>query len=148
MVHLLYGSAHPSQYNAKSVLTYNELFQAGVHCNTDTYWPLIDSGIVEFENNEYSLSKAAREMIRSFTVAKAPEANKDIRVDYPEVFVVMPFKEPYSDNVYNNIFEPAIKDAGFIAACQQGGIQYTDVLRQIIQDSGESAFPFNPSPPD
>lgn len=32
------------------------------------------------------------------------------------------------------------KDAGFIAACQQGGIQYKDVLRQIINDSGESAF--------
>lgn len=38
------------------------------------------------------------------------------------------------------------KDAGFIAACQQGGIQYKDVLRQIINDSGESAFPSIPSP--
>ena len=112
MIHLLFGSAHPSQYGDKFVLTYDELYQAGVHCNADTYWPMMDAGIVEYSNNEYSLSKTSREMIRSFTVAKGPESHVDIRIDYPEVFVVMPFSESWSEHVYRNIFEPAITGAG------------------------------------
>lgn len=133
MVHLLYGSAHQSQYNNKFVLTYDELYQAGVHCNTDTYWPLMDAGIVEFENNEYALSKTAREMIRSFTVAKAPESPKDIRVDYPEVFIVMPFSESYSDEVCKKIFEPAIKDAGFIASRGDNIVRVGDLNTNVWQ---------------
>ena len=133
MIHLLYGSAHPSQHGKKSVLTYDELYQAGVHCNNDTYWPMMDAGIVEFDKNEYSLSKTAREMIRSFTVAKGPESHLDIRIDYPEVFVVMPFGETWSSNVYNNIFRPAIKDAGFAESRGDAIVRVGDLNTNVWQ---------------
>ena len=39
-------------------------------------------------------------------------------VDYPEVFVIMPFSEDWSSNVYASIIEPAVRGAGL--ACVLG----------------------------
>ncbi|HSS22054.1 MAG TPA: hypothetical protein VLL54_18440 [Pyrinomonadaceae bacterium] len=113
MVHLLYGNAHRS--GDRYVLTEQELVSAGVHCNLDTFQFLEDAGVVTRVGNEYELSKPARQMLNSFTVAQGPETRKDIRVDYPEVFVVMPFSEDWSDDVFTKMIEPGISDAGFVA---------------------------------
>lgn len=63
--------------------------------------------------NEFELSKPARKIVSTFTVAKGPKDSVDIRVDYPEVFVVMPFSEPWSDDVFTKMFKLGIEDAGF-----------------------------------
>ena len=123
MIHLLYGYAHPSQHGNGYVLTDYELNAAGVHCNADTRLPLEMAGIIERNGNEYQLSRAAGEMIRTFTVALGLTSGFDIRVDYPEAFVIMPFSEPWSSHVFTQIFEPAIKDGGFSAL--RGGRKFT-----------------------
>jgi hypothetical protein len=53
------------------------------------------------------------ECLNHFTVAKSPGGRIDIRVDYPEAFIIMPFSEKWSDNVYDNLFVKGIKAAGF-----------------------------------
>ena len=77
---------------------------------------LEDADVVIRIGNAYELSKAARKIVSTFTLAKGPAANIDIRVDYPEVFVVMPFSQTWSNDVYANFFEPAIKAASFIVS--------------------------------
>ena len=113
MIHLLYGYAHRTNSGERRVLTEQELTSAGVHCDPDSREPLERAGIVTRIGDEYALSAPANEMINRFTVAEGPKVGVDIRVDYPEVFVVMPFTEPWSDNVFANLLKPAIEDAGF-----------------------------------
>jgi hypothetical protein len=137
MIHLLYGYAHPTAAGDHLVLTMEELTSAGVHCGADTWQPMENMGVVTRIGTEYELSKPAREILRRFAVAKGPEANVDIRVDYPEVFVVMPFSEPWSQEVYTAMFQPGITDAGF--AVSKGdcivrvGDLSTNVWRSITQ---------------
>ena len=97
MLHLLYGSARRRRKSERRVLTEQELTNAGVHCDPDSRQLLEDAGVVTRTDDEYELSKAARKIIGSFTVAKGPKVALDIRVDYPEVFVVMPFGQSWSD---------------------------------------------------
>jgi len=113
MIHLLYRYAYRRDGGDRLVLTEQELTRAGVHCGPDTHQPMEDAEIVNRIGYEFELSKPAREIIRRFTVAKAPNDDIDLRVDYPEVFIVMPFSESWSDNVFTQMFEPGIKDAKF-----------------------------------
>jgi hypothetical protein len=93
------------------------LTDAGVYCQPDTFAVLEDAGVVtRIGNDEYELAGPARELVRRFILAKGPEVDVDVRVDYPEVFVVMPFGEPWSELVYGELFEPAITAAGFAAS--------------------------------
>ena len=70
-------------------------------------------------------------------MAKGPEVNVDIRVDYPEVFVVMPFGQPWSDRVFNDLFKPAIEAAKFIVSRGDTVVRVgdlgTNVWRSITQ---------------
>ena len=113
MIHLLYRCSHSSNDGTRTVLTEDELRRAGVHCEMDTWIPLRDSGVVNWVNGEWELTPATREVLRHFIVAKLPGPRVDIRIDYPEAFVVMPFSEHWSDDVYNELFVTGIKDAGF-----------------------------------
>jgi hypothetical protein len=45
------------------------------------------------------LSKPTHKILSSFTVVQGPIDSIDIRVDYPEVFVVIPLSQPWSDDV-------------------------------------------------
>lgn len=113
MIHLLYRYAYRRDGGDRRVLTEVELDNAGVHCDADSRQLLEDSKAVTRIGNEYALSKPARALISKFTVAKGPEVNVDLRVDYPEVFIVMPFSEPWSDDVNKKMFTPGIEDANF-----------------------------------
>ena len=113
MIHLLYNCARRKDNGDRRILTEQELTRAGVHCDPDSRSLLEDAGVVTRIGNEYELSKPARKIISTFTVAKIEKGNFDIRVDYPEVFVVMPFSESWSDDVFMKMFKPGIKDAGF-----------------------------------
>lgn len=113
MIHLLYRYARRTAGGDRRVLTEQELTSAGVHCDVDSRLGLERAGIVTRIGNEYELSQPASEIVTRFTVAKGPKDSIDIRVDYPQVFVVMPFSEPWSDDVFTKLFKPGIEDAGF-----------------------------------
>jgi len=133
MIHLLYGHAYRRGQGDRRVLTEEELEKAGVHCDVDSRLPLEEAGIVTRIGAEYELSKPAREIIRMFTVAKGFEDKNslDIRVDYPEVFVVMPFSQPWSDEVFTNLFKPGIEDANFVASRGDSIVRVGDLSTNI-----------------
>jgi hypothetical protein len=138
MIHLLYRLARRREGGDRSVLTAQELISAGVHCEPDTHDVLEDAGIVtRLGDDQYALVAPVRELVRRFVLAKGPEVDMDVRVDFPEVFVVMPFGEPWSDAVYRDMFEPAIRDAGFTASrgdlIVRVGELSTNVWRRITQ---------------
>jgi hypothetical protein len=137
MIHLLYRYGRRSGRSARRVLTEQELTSAGVHCDPDSRQVLEDAGVVRRVGNAYELCEAARKIVGTFTVAKGPEQNVDIRVDYPEVFVVMPFSQPWSDEVHERLFAPAIEAAGFAVARGDAIVRVgdlgTNVWRSITQ---------------
>jgi len=113
MMHLLYRRSHTSRDGARKVLTEPELTSAGVHCQNDTWVVLRNAGLVDWIDKEWELTEAGLACLRHFTVAKAPDSGVDVRVDYPEAFVIMPFGESWSDNVFDNLFVQGIDGAGF-----------------------------------
>ncbi len=137
MVHLLYQYAYRSGRSARPVLTEDELRAAGVHCDTDTWQLLEDASVVKRVGNAYELSKAARKLVSTFTLAKGQETNLDIRVDYPEAFVVMPFGQSWSNDVYGNLFKPGVEEAGFEVSRGDSEVRLgdlgTNVWRSITQ---------------
>ena len=137
MVHLLYQYAKRSGRSDRRVLTEDELRAAGVHCDPDTWQILEDAEVVKRVGNAYELSKASRKLVSTFTLAKGPETNVDVRVDYPEAFVVMPFGQPWSDDVYANLFAPGIEAAGFELSRGDSVVRLgdlgTNVWRRITQ---------------
>jgi hypothetical protein len=137
MLHLLYTYARRTGAGDRRVLTEQELTSAGVHCDPDSRQVLEDAGVVTRIGNEYELSKPARKILSTFTVAQGPKDSIDIRVDYPEVFVVMPFGQPWSQDVFNEMFKPGIEDAGFVVfrgdSIVRVGDLSTNVWRSITQ---------------
>lgn len=113
MVHLLYQYGRRTGRSPRRVLTEDELRSAGVHCDPDSRQVLEDAGVVKRTGNAYELTKPARKLVSTFTLAQGPERNVDIRIDYPQAFVVMPFSQPWSNDVYSNLFQPGIEAAGF-----------------------------------
>lgn len=137
MLHLLYTCARRTATGDRSVLTEQELTHAGVHCDTDARLDLERAGVVTRVGNEYELSEPTRKILSTFTVAQGPESNVDIRVDYPEVFVVMPFSQSWSDDVFAKMFRPGIEDAGFKVSRGDSIVRVgdlsTNVWRRITQ---------------
>lgn len=137
MLHLLYNYARRRGRSGRPVLTAQELTDAGVHCDPDSRQVLEDAGVVRRVGDAFELSEPARKIVATFTVAKGPDQNVDIRVDYPQAFVVMPFGQPWSAEVHERMFAPAIEGAGF--AVERGdsvvriGNLGTNVWRAITQ---------------
>ncbi len=133
MIHLLYRYAHRSADGDRSVLTEDELTSAGVHCDPDSRQLLADAGVVTRIGNEFELSKPGRKILSTFTVAKGPKDDVDIRVDYPEVFVVMPFSEPWSDDVFTKMFKLGIEDARFTVSRGDSIVRVGDLSTNVWQ---------------
>ena len=133
MIHLLYRYARRTGAGDRRVLTEHELTSAGVHCDPDSRQLLEDAGVVTRIGSEYELSKPARKIVSTFTVAKGPKDSIDIRVDYPEVFVVMPFSEPWSDDVFTKMFKPGIKDARFTVSRGDSIVRVGDLSTNVWQ---------------
>jgi hypothetical protein len=118
-------------------LTEKELIAAGVHCDPDSVQPLEDAGVVRRVGHAYELTEAARKILGTFTLAKGPEVSVDVRVDYPEVFVIMPFGQPWSNQVFSDLYKPAIEAAGFVVSrgdtIVRVGDLGTNVWRSITQ---------------
>lgn len=137
MLHLLYNYAHRVEKGDARVLTEAELTKAGVYCDPDSRQPLEDAGLVTWIDGAYALLPAARKILETFTVAKGPDVSVDIRVDYPEVFVVMPFSEPWSKTVFEQMLEPGSREAGFVVSRGDSIVRVgdlgTNVWRSITQ---------------
>lgn len=137
MIHLLYQYARRRGRGSRRVLTEQELTDAGVWCDPDSWQVLEDAGVVRRVGRAYELSNAARKIVGTFTVAKGPVVNLDIRVDYPQVFVVMPFNQIWSERVFHELFEPSIEAAGFEVVRGDMSIRVgdlgTNVWRSITQ---------------
>jgi len=54
-----------------------------------------------------------------------------MRVDYPEAFVIMPFSEPWSDRLYSDMIEPAVKAAGLDCVRGDTAVRVGDLARNI-----------------
>jgi hypothetical protein len=109
MLHLLY-TLKPGVPG----LTAQQLATAGVDCGPDTIQPLVDGKAVVVDiTGTHSLSEAARKILQCCVVANRHWAGKDMLVDYPEVFVVMPFRESWSTSVFENMIRPAIENLEF-----------------------------------
>lgn len=113
MLHLLY-TLQPGTPG----LSAHELAEAGVDCGPDAILPLVDGEAAVFENGFYSLTKAARTIVRTCIVANRRWPGRDMWVDYPEVFIIMPFSEPWSDDVYEKMIQPAAEGASLL--CTRG----------------------------
>ena len=137
MIHLLYRYAHRSKDGSRNVLDADELFKAGVHCDPDSIQLLEDAGVVTRfftgDGEEFELSKPGRKILSTFTVAKGPKDDVDIRVDYPNVFVVMPFSESWSDDVFNKMLKPGIEDANFTVSRGDSIVRVGDLSTNVWQ---------------
>lgn len=132
MLHLLYAFARRrTPTSERRVLTEQELTEAGVHCDPDSRQLLEDAGVVTRVGIEYELTRPARKILSTFTVAQGPENSIEIRVDYPEVFVVMAFSEPWSKAVFSKMFKPGIEDAGFAASRGDSIVRVGDLSTNV-----------------
>lgn len=104
---------HALNTSKKGELHETELLDMGVDCYPDTIQLLNMEGIVERDNNGmFRLNPFVFKMLNKFLVAKGPAGMKEIYVDVPSCFVVMPFSEAWSKLVYDEIIQPAVEDAG------------------------------------
>jgi hypothetical protein len=107
MLHILY-TLKPGI----SGLTASQLASAGVDCGPDTVQPLVDGKAVVVDSTGiYSLSEASRKILQCCVVANRRWSGKDMLIDCPEAFVVMPFQEEWSRSVFDKMIRPAVEGA-------------------------------------
>jgi hypothetical protein len=107
MLHLLY-TLRPGQTG----LTDQQLDAAGVDCGPDTIFPFEASGVVIRQGATYSLSECARRILGSCVVANRRWSGDDMWVDHPSAFVIMPFGEPWSSAVFQDLIAAGARAAG------------------------------------
>lgn len=88
-----------------------ELATVGVHCGPDTFDPLEMSGLISYMSGRYSLTEPARRILGTCVVANRRWSSDDMWVDYPSAFVVMPFRETWTDAIFSHMIEPGVLDA-------------------------------------
>lgn len=113
MLHLLY-TLRPGQNG----LSEGELTDAGIDCGADTIQPLLSSGVVSRSGGKYMLTEPVTRVLGTCVVANRRWSSDDMWVDHPSAFVVMPFREEWSDTVFREMIEPGIVDAHL--ACVRG----------------------------
>jgi hypothetical protein len=106
MIHLLHLYGQPG-------LSKVVLLDAGIDCDPDTIQPLLVSGVIEERpTGQYVLSNATLKLLETCVLANKRTVGVDVRVDFPHAFVIMPFSETWSSEVYSRLIEPAMKSAG------------------------------------
>ena len=121
MLHLLYYSG---------TLSRAALADAGIDCIPDTIQPLTDSQLVDVHwlsgspwtdssGDLFRITPAARKLLDICVVSNKRNMNTNVmRVDLPRAFVIMPFSEEWSKEVYERMIEPAVLAAGL--ECTRG----------------------------
>lgn len=107
MLHLLY-TLRPGQRG----LSYQELEDVGIDCRPDTIDSLKTSGVVSYDAGVFTLTEAAGRILGTCVVANKRWSSDDMWVDYPSAFVVMPFTEPWSNTVFEQMIKPGVTEAG------------------------------------
>jgi hypothetical protein len=132
MLHLLRLYAHDDG-TGDWTLSAAELDAAGVDCIPDTIQPVIDRHAVERSpTGRFKLGSGARLVLDQCVVGNKRWSNsREFRVDYPSVFVIMPFSETWSNKVLNELIMPAIEQAGL--ACIRGDmpVRVTDLTNTV-----------------
>jgi len=108
MLHLLYVFGKPS-------LSLQTLEDAGIYCYNDTIQELVQGGAVHQKvdpTETFYLSEAARTILSTCLVANRRWGNDELWVDYPRVFVIMPFSEAWSTDVFDQMIRPAVLESG------------------------------------
>lgn len=126
MLHLLY-TLPPGRKG----LTDRELIAVGVDCYSDTVELLLVGGAAQRLGNEYSLTPASREILRACVVANRRWPSDDLLVDNPTAFVVMPFRESWSDTVYNKLILPAVRSAKFECVRGDKVVRIGDLTKNV-----------------
>ena len=127
MLHLLYTLPPSNQQG----LTYAELSEVGIDCSADTIQPLITSGAVHILNDRFLLSNPAIGILTNCIVANRRWSSNDIWVDYPKAFVIMPFRETWSKNVYDNFIKLSIEDSGLQCSRGDTSLRIGDLAQNI-----------------
>lgn len=105
MLHLLNTSKH-------GMLKESELVEMGIDCFPDTIQLLHQDGIVERDSSgTYSLHPIVHRLLNKFMIAMGTGDMKEIYVDVPSCFVVMPFSEKWSNTIFLDFIAPAVKKA-------------------------------------
>ncbi len=105
-MHLLYVSQRE-----RTGTSYDMLERAGIDCYVDTVPGLLNSGVIEEVDGTFVLSSAAATIFHTCTVGHRKWSGTNMWVDYPFVFVIMPYNEDWSDRVYKLMIEPAVSGA-------------------------------------
>jgi len=102
------------------ILSQSELKGAGIDCWSDTVRPVFDGGAVErTPTGHYKLANGVGLVLERCVVGnKRWQSAAELRVDYPSVFVIMPFSESWSDGVWSELIAPAAAQANL--ACVRG----------------------------
>jgi hypothetical protein len=130
MLHLLYRCGKPG-------IAEPDLIRAGVDCWPDTISILMDSGaVIRQATNppEFMLSPPAMNLLQACLVCNKLAATTEIEVDYPRSFVIMPFSEPWSDEVYSRMIEPAAISAGLDCVRGDTLVRVGDLTSNIWQE--------------
>ena len=127
MLHLLY-TAPPGRQPGLSL---QQLLSAGLDCDDDTYYPLLSSGAVRREGDQFALGDAARAILKHCVVANRNWEGGDMWVDYPKAFVIMPFSQPWSNEVNERLIKPALKFAGVSYARGDTRPRVSELTRNI-----------------
>ncbi|MGH9874980.1 MAG: hypothetical protein ACRD9S_21200 [Pyrinomonadaceae bacterium] len=130
MLHLLYVFGKPS-------LTLQALQDAGIYCYEDTIQELVSSGAVHKKAGPdacFYLSEPARAMLSTCLVANRRWESDELWVDYPRVFVIMPFSEDWSSNVFEQMIRPAILESDL--ECVRGDtlVRIDDMTGNILTE--------------
>jgi hypothetical protein len=125
MIHVLHLYGNPG-------LSKDALLHAGIDCIPDTIQPLLSSGVIEEKaEGHYFLSNATLQLLESCVLANRRAMGVDVRVDYPQAFVIMPFSEPWSDVVYRKMIEPALRSAKMDCARGDTTVRVGDLTTNI-----------------
>lgn len=126
MLHLLYTLTP-----GRPGLSDQELRAAGIDCGSDTIYPLVHNGAVSREAGQYALTPPARQILGSCVVANRRWSSDDLWVDYPSVFVIMPFSESWSTTVYQKMIEPAVVGASLKCVRGDTVVRVGDLTQNI-----------------
>jgi hypothetical protein len=101
-------------YGGTAGLPISDLWDANVDCIADAVDPLVAAGVTAVTGgmgDRRSLTPPAKKLLEICMLGYKGGRLGDFRVDYPSVFVVMPYREPW-EGLYSSAIEPAALQAG------------------------------------
>jgi hypothetical protein len=112
-------------------LSLSELADAGIDCYPDTIIMLEATGLVHKQGPQFELAQQTAVIASNFVIAHRRWPGSDIRVDYPQAFVIMPFSQPWSDAVYRQVIQPAVEAAGLTCVRGDDPVRVGDLMQTV-----------------